>query len=291
MQVIFHTGAHCTDEERLLKCLLRNKEEFANAGTSVPGPGRYRYLLKDAFNAMQNAAPSPDARDILIDAILDDEICDRLILSNAHFFGSQRFAVGNGEFYPDAAERMAQTQVLFRFEQIEMFMAIRNPATFLPAVMEKVSRRKYAERMGDWDPRELRWSDLIERLRQAVPQISLTVWCYEDSPLIWSQIIREIAGVEPGRDIVGGFDLLNSIMSPEGTKRFHEYLAKHPDMPEVQQRRVISAFLDKFAIDDQVEEELDLPGWTDELVDELTEIYDEDVFRIQRIPGVQLIAP
>lgn len=291
MQVIFHTGAHYTDEERLLKCLLRNKEDFAKRGVSVPGPGRYRYLLKDAFKAMQTAAPSPEARDVLIDAILDDEVSDRLILSNAHFFGSQRFAVGQGALYPDAAERMAQLQLLFQFDQIEMFMAIRNPATFLPAVRNKVSNRKFQEMMGDTDPRELRWSDTILRIREAVPEASLTIWCNEDTPLIWAQIIRELAGLEHSEKITGGFDLLNSIMSKEGTKRFQAYLQKHPDMSEVQQRRVIAAFLDKFALEDMVEEELDLPGWTNELVDELTDSYDEDVFRIQRIPGVQLIAP
>ena len=40
-----------------------------------------------------------------------------------------------------------------------------------------------------------------------------------------------------------------------------------------------------------IEEELDLPGWTEALVDELSEIYDEDVFEISRIPGVNFIAP
>ena len=291
MQIIFHTGAHSTDEERLLKCLLRNKDDFAKRAISVPGPGRYRSLLKDAFKALQTGDPSPEARDVLMDAILDDEVCDRLVLSNAHFFGSQRFALGEGQLYPDAAERMSLLQLLFPYEQIEMFMAIRNPASFLPAILGKVSNQKFAERMGDSDPRDFRWSDMILRVREAVPNIALTVWCNEDTPLIWAQIIREIAGLEPGDKIAGGFGLLNSIMSKEGTKRFHEYLEKHPDMPEVQQRRVIAAFLDKFAIEEKIEDVLDLPGWTDELVEELTEIYDEDVFQIQRIPGVQLIAP
>jgi hypothetical protein len=291
MQVIFHTGAHYTDEERLLKCLLRNKEEFARRDISVPGPGRYRYLLKDAFKAMQTAPPAPDARDVLIDAILDDEDCARLILSNAHFFGSQRFAIGKGMFYPDAVERMSQLQSLFQFEQIEMFMAIRNPATFLPAVRSNVSNRKFREMMGDSDPRELRWSNTILRIREAVPDIALTVWCNEDTPLIWGQIIRDIAGLGHSDQINSGFDLLNSIMSKEGNARFQDYLQKHPDISEVQQRRVIAAFLDKYALEDMVEEELDVPGWTDELVDELTDSYDEDVFRIQRIPGVHLIAP
>jgi hypothetical protein len=291
MQVIFHTGAHGTDEERLLKCLLRNKEDLAQRGVSVPGPGRYRYLLKDAFKALQTAAPSPDARDVLIDAILDDEVCDRLVLSNAHFFGSQRFALIGGQLYPDAAERMSQLQKLFRFEQIEMFMAIRNPATFLPAIIGKVSNRKIKARMGDADPREIRWSDMVLRVREAVPDVALTIWCNEDTPLIWAQIIREVAGLEPGDKVIGALDLVNSIMSKEGIKRLNAYLAKNPEMPEVQQRRVIAAFLDKFADEDKVEEVLDMPGWTDDLVDELTDIYDEDVFRISRIPGVQLIAP
>lgn len=291
MQLIFHTGAHYTDEERLLKCLLRNKEDFARRGISVPSPGRYRYLLKDAFKAMQTASPSPDARDVLIDAILDEEIADRLILSNSHFFGSQRFAFAQGTFYPDAPERLSQLQTLFRFEQIELFMAIRNPASFLPAILGKVSTRKFREMMGDTDPREMRWSDTVLRVREAVPDIALTIWCNEDTPMIWAQIIREMAGLEHGDRIDGGFDLLASIMSKEGMTRFHAYLQEHPDLSEVQQRRVIAAFLDKFAIEDKVEEVLDLPGWTDELVDELTDIYDEDVFRIQRIPGVQLIAP
>jgi len=230
MQVIFHTGAHFTDDERLLKCLLRNKEDFARRGISVPGPGRYRYLLKDAFKAMEAAAPSPEARDVLIDAILDDEVADRLILSNAHFFGSQRFAIGQGELYPDAAERLVQLQLLFRFEQIEMFMAIRNPASFLPAIQSKVSNRKFGEMMGDSDPRELRWSDMVLRVREAAPNVALTIWCNEDTPLIWAQIIREMAGLEHGDGIIGGFDLLNSIMSEEGTNRFQAYLQKHPEM-------------------------------------------------------------
>ena len=34
-----------------------------------------------------------------------------------------------------------------------------------------------------------------------------------------------------------------------------------------------------------------LPGWTEDLVEDLTEIYEEDVFALQRMPGIQMIAP
>jgi len=62
-------------------------------------------------------------------------------------------------------------------------------------------------------------------------------------------------------------------------------------MSEMQKRRIYAAFLDKFAMEEALEEELDLPGWTEELVDSLTEIYDQDIYHLQRIPGVTLIAP
>ncbi len=80
-------------------------------------------------------------------------------------------------------------------------------------------------------------------------------------------------------------------MSSQGLSRFKDYLNEHPGMSEIQKRRVIAAFLEKFGLEDELEEELDLQGWTEELVQSLTEAYDEDVFLIERIPGVTLITP
>ncbi len=38
-------------------------------------------------------------------------------------------------------------------------------------------------------------------------------------------------------------------------------------------------------------EEFDLPGWNEEVMDHLTELYDEDVYEIARMPGVHFISP
>ena len=291
MQIIFHTGAHFTDDDRLMKCLLRNKDDFAKRGIAVPGPGKYRQLLRSTLRAMQSAPPDPNARDVLIDAILDDEDADRMLLSNAHFFGVANAAVRDGELYPAAPERMANLRRLFPHDELEMFMAIRNPATFLPLVAEKSPERDMPEILGGKDPRSMKWSTLITAIRDAAPDVPITVWCNEDTPLIWAQVIRELAGLEHGEKITGGFDLLKTIMSAEGMKRFRAYLHQHRNLTEMQKRRVIAAFLDKFALEDEIEEELDIPGWTEDLVDEMTEVYDEDVFAIERIPGVQFISP
>lgn len=291
MQVIFQTGAHSTEHERLLKCLLANKENFSAHGVAVPGPGRYRPLLRDTLEAMTRADPAPDARDVLVDTILDNEKADRVILLNTHFLGTQRDAIGDNRFYPLAEQKIGQLRQLFEFDQVEVFMAVRNPAAFVPSVLTSAPKPRAQAIMNSLDPTALQWSELVSRVRDSIPDVSLTLWCNEDAPLIWAQLLREIAGLEHGAQVEGEYSLLDEIMTPEGMKRFRAYLGQQPDMTEMHLRRIIAAFLDKFAKEDAVEEEIDLPGWTEDLVDELTDLYDEDVHAIQRIPGVQFIAP
>lgn len=291
MQLVLHTGVHFTEDERLLRCLLRNKEEFSRKGIAVPGPGRYRRLIRDTLDAMVDGEPAPDAREVLLDAILDHETADRLILSNSHFFGAPRTAMRQGVLYPRAAPRLGRIGRLFPDDDIEVFMALRNPASFLPAVFGKSAQDDITDFLGGVRPTDIRWSGFLANLREALPRAKITVWCNEDAPLIWGAIIREIAAVGPDDKIVGAFDLLSSIMSADGMHRFRTYLKSHPIMTELQKRRVIAAFLDRFALEEEIEEELDLPGWTDDLVERMTALYDEDVLRLQQSPGIRVLLP
>ena len=113
MDIVLHVGAHFTEEERLMKCLLRNKEGFAKRGIAVPGPGKYRRLLNQTFAALQKAPPSADARDVLLDAFLDDQSADRVILSHANIFGAPRACLRDGQFYIMAADRVSTLAQLF----------------------------------------------------------------------------------------------------------------------------------------------------------------------------------
>ena len=291
MQIVLHVGAHFTEEDRLMKCLLRNKEDFAKRGIAVPGPGRYRKLLREMFTALQAAPPSAEARDVLMDAFLDDQTAERVLLSHANIFGAPRACLRDGRFFSMAHDRLQALAHIFEHDQLEIFLAIRDPSTFLPLIFDASPQETLPEFLRGAEPTTIKWSETIQMMRDAAPNAAITVWCNEDSPLIWAQIIRDMAGLEHGEKIVGGFDLLSQIMTQEGMQRFRSYLSSHPTMSEMQKRRVIAAFLDKFALDDAIEEELDLPGWTDELVDTLGDIYDQDVYEISRIPGVTLIAP
>ena len=291
MQLVLHAGAHFTEEDRLLRCLLNNKGDFSKRGVAVPGPGKYRALLRDTLVAMVDAPLAPDARDVLMDAILDDESAERVVLSHMFLFGAPRAIVRDGLMYCLAPERMSQIATLFAGDDIELFFAMRNPATFLPALFTQAPQEDMHTFLRGHDPFAIRWSDTLAEIRAAAPDVPITTWCFEDMPLIWAQIIREMGRLDDGEKITGGFDLLSDIMSQEGMQRFRSYLASHAGMSEVQKRRVMAAFLDKFAIEDEIEEELNAPGWTEETVEAMTEIYEQDVLAVARIPGVTVIAP
>jgi hypothetical protein len=291
MELVLHAGAHFTEEERLMKCLLRNKDLFQQRGIAVPGPGKYRNLLRETMVAMENTPLASDAREVMLDAILDDASATRLILSNASFFATQRGVVRRGQLYPHAAERMAYMAQIFREDEIELFMALRNPASFLPAAFQQSPRERMVDFLGSVDPRGVRWSDMILRIREAAPEVAIVLWCNEDAPFIWTEILQEIAGLAPADPVVSGHDLLGDILKPDGMKRFESYMAGKPGLTVNQRRRVIEVFLEKFAREEAIEEELNVPDWTQELVAEMTETYDEDIAAIAQIPGVQLIAP
>ena len=291
MEIVYHIGANCTDDDRLLKTLLKNTDAFSKQGIAVPGPSRYRAVIRETIQELDGGTPASDTRNVLLDTILDDVQADRLVMSNWGFICVPARIFEGGQFYHLAEGKVTGLRRLFPDDAVELHMGLRNPATFIPAVHAKQGKLDFASFMNGVDPLKLRWSDLIARIRTAVPDVPLTVWCNEDTPLIWSQIIRELSGVDPMTRIVGGFDLLQSLLSDEGMTRFKAYLTSHPPQTEMQKRRIIAAFLEKFGKSDAIEQEIDLPGWTQEMIEEMTAAYDADVRLIGRMEGVTLLTP
>lgn len=293
MKVIFHTGVHCTDDKRILGCLRRNARTWRPEGIAIPEIHIYRQFLSDAVNRIGAASPAQDVRDILIDAFLPDdaEPLDRLVLSHENFFCVPKLMFSGGRIYRKAEARLSTMARIFAQDEVELFLGLRDPASFLPAAFAATPTQNFTEFMCGLDAMQFRWSDLIRRLRADVPEVPITLWCNEYTPFIWGQVIREMAGIEMSRKIVGAFDIFASIIKPEGMRRFRAFLHANPNLSETQKRRVMVAFLDKYARAEAIEEELNLPGWDEALIDRLSAQYEEDIASISHIPGVRIIEP
>ncbi|WP_373353271.1 hypothetical protein [Pseudoroseicyclus sp. CXY001] len=290
MNIVFHIGAHCTDNERLLRCLLRDAAMLADHGVAVPGQGRYRKLFRDTFEGLGSATAKEGTRELLLDAVLDGRIAERVILSNPSFLCPPNRVFEEGALYAMASERLGALGRIFAEDQLEIFLALRNPASFIPDVFAQSTGMAFLDFIGGSDPRQIRWSDLVRRIQEALPGARLVVWANEDTPLLWGEILARLAGVE-GAAFAGEFDLLETIMSAEGLTRLKAYLEQRKITGLSQRRRVIAAFLDKYALEEAVVEEVDLPGLDDALVAELTASYEADCARIGSMTGVEWLAP
>lgn len=291
MQVVYHIGAHCTDEDRLLKSLLKNRDTLQQHGVVVPGPGKYRKLIRQTLKSLGDQQPAVGAQDSLLKAISQEDDIKRLILSAEDFLTNTAWIFTNQNLYGNAMSRIPALAGLFPSAEIEFHLALRNPATFIPAVFARTNGIGFDKFMHGLSPYDMRWSSLVHSIRASNPDAKLTVWCNEDTPMIWPRLMHSLTGIHPDTAFLGDSDLLAEIMTPDGLQRYTTYMQSQPPQNDAQHSRIITAFLDKFAIDDALEEDINAPGWTQELVDDLTLGYEEDVDQIGAISGVNLITP
>ena len=288
MRIVYHLGAHCTDEDRLIRCLLKNRAVLSEQGIEVPSPTRYRKLLRETLLKLQDGVASDDMQALLLDQIMDADSAERLILSWDNFLNFPSWAVTGGLYYL-AGERVNALRRVFPSLEVECHLAIRNPATFLPALKQKVAAKGSREGLPPVDPMKLNWSNVARQILYHNPGVPLTVWCDEETPLIWPEVLQAVSGHAPGTALVDTDEVLAMIMNDIGLARMKTYCAEHPPQSATQRRRIVSAFLEKFARPDQVNFEIDMPGWTDDFVTTLTTRYHEDVDRLSQLPGVTVI--
>lgn len=296
MEIAIHLGAHLTDEDHLIRCLMRNRAALLRHAIAVPGTGRYRGPLRRIAHEMRDRPTDAETQETLLDGIISEDNAERVVFSSDCFLANHRWAVAQGKFYANGAEKVATLRRLFPAAQVEFFLALRNPASFLSALIGDPRSGGVEQVLADTDPLALRWSELLVRLSEALPGARLVVWRHEDAPLLWPEILREVSGHPDEMVLNGTFDAHADLITPEGQALMTQWLTERPPMTDAQRRRVLGAFVTKFARpENKAAESATLPGLdTDqaaELGDVLSELYAQDIDLIAQLPGVDFLEP
>lgn len=296
MQIGFHLGAHATDDERLIRTLANAPEALDTAGTHTPVPRAYRNALRDALIALKGRPADAATQQALLEAAARGARGEirRLVFSYENFLALPESAITEKGFYPAAAEKLGPLAHLFPGAQVEFFLALRNPALLLSALAARQPGRSIEEILAGQAPESLRWGPVVARMAQAAQAAGaarLILWCHEDLPLVLPEVARAMGGLAEEVALPEEDRLLAEIMTAEGMARLRGYLAQHPPKTVEQRRKVLAAFLDKFARPEQLEEEVTLPGWDADLVARMTADYEADVLEIAALEGVTFIAP
>lgn len=291
MEIVYHLGANATDDDRLVRALLKNRGPLEAMGIAVPTPRLYRQILSRVAKSLKGGPAGAEAQQVILDAVMETDEAHRVIFSYEALVCFPVNVISDLGFYPMMAQRIAAYDNLFPDARTEYFLALRNPATLIPALIDRIPNGSYEKIVGDADPLSLSWSSVIRRVLAQMPQINLTIWCNEDTPLIWPELLRALAGLPPDQALEGDFDLLATIMTEEGLAKLKAHLDAHPPHTVAERRAITTTFLEEHARPEELEVELDLPGWTDDLVDAISDAYDADCAEIAATPGIAFIAP
>lgn len=291
MQVVFHCGVHGTDLFRMVKTLMQNREWLHENGVESVIPNRHRDVINDTLNALRGEPATPEMEQVLLDAILDTDHPRRIILSTASFLGKADRAVSDGTLYASAGQKLAALANLFPSSEVEFFLALKNPATLIPFVVSQEGSAGYERVMNGVLPESLRWAPAIRSILSAVPGCRLVVWCHEDTSLIWPEVVRRIATMPSDVPLKAGLQVLADLLHPEGLDMVREEMSKQERLTIETRRDIFAAALQRHGLPGQIEMAVNLPGWDQDLVDQITDLYDEDVAEIAALPGIEFIAP
>lgn len=290
MQMVFHLGVHGTDGDRLLKTLLNNREWMVDNHTEIVSPARHRGLVEEAIMALNGGAATTEMQQIMLDAMLESEAPQRVIMSSPTLLGTPGRAIGREGLYPQIGTRVAALANLFPAAEAEFFLAVRNPAVLLPKLVH-LSGGGYGALMQGCAPQALRWRDTIRRMVNAAQGRRVVVWCHEDVPLIWPELVRLVGDMPPEAPLSGGLLYMQELVGDLGIARLNAALAGRDQLTIVQRRQIYAQILQHHLLPGALDESIALPGWTQQMVDEISDIFLADVAEIAGLPGVEFVLP
>lgn len=286
----FHIGAPNTDNGQLTWSLRKDAQPLLERGVMIRRPGTYLPAVTKLMRKQDKEPVTDQEREELLASIIKDQEVSRLILTSSSFLGSPSWMLGGGRLFRNAGRNTAALRSAFPGNPCEFFLGLRDPATLIGPVFKSQSGRTWEQFAGGTDFMNLRWSDVVADIQAHNPGCRITVWCNEETPVIWPGILGQVTGLGDSFRFSGGLDITRGIISEQGYERLEAYLASRPGLSEDQRERVQELFLTYFHSEEAVEEEIDLPGWSQALVDAMGEAYLSDTELIRRMPGVTFLS-
>jgi hypothetical protein len=291
MQIVYHMRVHGTEDDRMVKTLLMNRDWLHQNATEVLTPNRLRGVLDEALAALQGGSATPAMEQIMLDALLESDHPERVICSIPGFLGAMSKVISAKGLYPNAPARMAAMANLFPSSETEFFLALKNPATLLQALFTLTPGRNYEQLMQGIDLTKLRWAPTVRRMVQSLQGRRLVIWRHEDSPLVWPEIVRLVAQMPVEDPLNAGLAPVHDLMSEAGSESLSKALAERDQLSISARRDLCIAHLARHALPGRIEEDVTLPGWTQEMVDQMTRQYQADMAEIAGLPGVEYVMP
>lgn len=291
MQVAFHVGVHGTDDDRIQRCLQMNRALLESSRVEVSPKEIHEPILNEALLALKGGIASAEMEEVVLDALLESDSVARLIFTRPTFLGLPRRAFGDDGLLAAAGSKMRALANIFPSAECEFFMALKNPATYVPDALRRAERRGDGIQPEDIDPDEMRWAPTLRRAVRELGGRRLVLWCNEDTPLVFPEVMRRMMGLAADQPLDGEMLMAERVLTEKGRAVLSQRLGAVAPAALARRRRITSAVLEAHHDPDAVRLRIDMPGWDQQVVDRMTAAYDADVAEIAALPGVEFIGP
>ena len=287
LHVAFHVGVHATDGDHLWRSLAQNAAALRAQGCELCENAINEPILNEALATLKGGTASAEMEEVILDALVEGEQTRRLIMSRPSFLGVPSGALSVEGMMPYAGNKMLGLANTLPNAQAEFFMGLKNPVTLINQLVARNPAHN-APLAARHDPMGRRWAPTLRHAVQALRGRRLVVWCHEDMPLIYPEVLRRLAGVEADMPLKGDMRLLDGLLTEAGVQALRAGLV--PDMGSDARRTLIETVLAAHVRPERLRAEITVPDWTPELVAGMTEAYHRDIAEIAALPGVEFIA-
>ncbi|PVA06403.1 hypothetical protein [Thalassorhabdomicrobium marinisediminis] len=288
--IALHIGAHKTASSHLQHMLYRNRAMLADEGIRVYGPGYLRLKgrnLAAMFGLSWSESPAP-RRDPRKQLAFLAKGRRRIVFSEENFVGSLYDSRGNVPLpvYPTGAARVAELVAKFAPVDTHLFIAVRNPATYLTSAYSQcllggvyTTPRAFRAR-NDW--RKVDWADYVAALRATPGLGELFVWRQEDYAQCHRLVLRRMLRWRVGAQIETVDHRVHEGLSEAAVKQTLSWAEEGRTGPLARDARAahpVGPDRRPFAL------------YTPQTLELSQARYDEQLARIEKIEGVTVLHP
>ena len=243
-----------------------------------------------AIRAMRRGTDDETTLPKLINSLTGGKACEKIVIVYPTISGFAMWPTKNDILYPRGSATVAHLMRLIGPENTQLFCALRNPANFLPSCYNLAYAsnpdQTFQEFVSASNPLALRWSEYLHRVQGREADVPLNVWTFEDYPYIWRSVAQALTGLPNKEDLVAADVPLDQGMSLKGIGLMQEYLKKHPAETASRRNQVAQKFEERFP---PVAREVIPDLWPEDLVEALSDRYDDDRYYIERMDNVRMI--
>ncbi len=285
-QLTLLVGAHKTASTHLQRSLTGSRSALAPHGVGVIGPMPIGADILPLSGLLRGRADASLLK-LAANGFLARECGDaqNIILMNENILGTlaPNMLLQGDRFYKFSPGRIKRVLQLFEDHDVSIGMAIRSPRSFLVSAWQENMKghpfQPFRDYIDDIDLMGLQWHRMVKRVQQAVGDIPVVVWRYEDYPAVVPSLLTRFVGTA-AKDVT----LLDSAANPGFSAAALGFLEDLGDVSKDNIRDALARFPKGPA-------NPAFDPWTADESAALATLYDKDCEKLAAMDGVTLQKP